>query len=68
LARKEEKEAVEAVLTEFFVLGDDGWRNSRCDADIAAYQAGARREAKKANEETRLKRHREGVQRCSSTA
>lgn len=57
---KEEKEAVEAVLTEFFVLGDDGWRNSRCDADIAAYQAGEpEREAKKANEETRLKRHRE---------
>lgn len=57
---KEEKDAVEAVLIEFFVLSDDGWRNARCDADIAVYQAGEpEREAKKANEETRLKRHRE---------
>ncbi|MRW88846.1 DUF1376 domain-containing protein [Duganella sp. FT80W] len=57
---KEEKDAVETVLAEFFVLGEDGWRNARCDADIAAFLAGEpEREAKKANEETRLKRHRE---------
>lgn len=57
---KEEKNAVTAVLSEFFFLTGDGWRNSRCDEDIEKYLAGEpEREAKKANEETRLKRHRE---------
>ena len=26
---------VESVLTEFFALGDEGWRHERCDAEIA---------------------------------
>lgn len=57
---EEEKDAVETILNEFFVLAEDGWRNERCDADIASYQAGEpEREAKKANEETRLRRHRD---------
>ena len=57
---KEEKDAVETVLAEFFVLGEDGWRNARCDADIAHYQAGEpEREAKKVNETTRMQRHRD---------
>lgn len=33
----EEREAVETVLREFFTLTDDGWRNKRCDAEIAKY-------------------------------
>jgi uncharacterized protein YdaU (DUF1376 family) len=33
----EEKRAVETVLNEFFVLQADGWHNSRCDKDLAAY-------------------------------
>lgn len=35
---KEEREAVETVLGEFFELLDDGWHNSRCDAEVARYQ------------------------------
>lgn len=57
---KEEKDAVETVLAEFFVLGEDGWRNARCDADIAAFKAGEpEREARKANETARVQRHRD---------
>jgi uncharacterized protein YdaU (DUF1376 family) len=57
---KEERAAVETILLEFFDLRDDGWHNDRCDEGIARYLAGEpEREAKKANEETRLKRHRE---------
>lgn len=56
---REQKKAVEAVLNEFFILREDGWHQDRCDEEIAAYQAGEpEREAKKANEETRTKRHR----------
>lgn len=45
---KEEKEAVETVLTEFFELRDDGWHNRRCDEEIARYldkQSKAKRSA-----------------------
>ena len=35
---KEEKEAVETILEEFFELSDDGWHNTRCDDEIARYQ------------------------------
>jgi uncharacterized protein YdaU (DUF1376 family) len=35
---KEEREAVEIVLNEFFTLQDDGWHNGRCDTEIARYQ------------------------------
>ena len=34
---KEEKEAVETVLSEFFELRDDGWHNRRCDEEIERY-------------------------------
>jgi uncharacterized protein YdaU (DUF1376 family) len=57
---KEEREAVETVLNEFFTLQDDGWHNARCDSEIARFKDGEpEREVKKANEENRLKRHRE---------
>jgi uncharacterized protein YdaU (DUF1376 family) len=57
---KEEREAVATVLEEFFVLAEDGWHNARCDAEIARFREGEpEREAKKANEDNRLKRHRE---------
>lgn len=59
-ASKAEKQAVEAVLNEFFDLQEDGWHQKTCDENIAAYLAGEpEREAKKANEEIRLKRHRD---------
>lgn len=64
---KEEKSAVQTVLEEFFYLGDDGWHQERCDRVIAEYQDGEpEREVKKANEETRLKRHREERSRLFS--
>lgn len=33
----DERAAVEAVLSEFFVLEADGWHQKRCDEDIARY-------------------------------
>lgn len=57
---RSQKQAVEAVLREFFTLGEDGWHQQTCDDVIAAFRAGEpEREARKANEENRLKRHRE---------
>jgi len=54
-----QREAVEAVLREFFVLQDDGWHKDDCDDAIERFQAGEpEREAKKKNEDTRLARHR----------
>jgi len=35
---KEQKQAVESVLREFFELRDDGWHQGRCDSEISAYQ------------------------------
>jgi len=42
---KQEREAVQTVLSEFFVLSDDGWHNKRCDEEIeqANGKAGANR-------------------------
>ena len=36
---KDEKEAVETILEEFFQRQEDGWRHGRCDEEIAKYQA-----------------------------
>lgn len=36
---KSQRAAVDAVLSEFFVLDGDVWRQKRCDEEIAAYQA-----------------------------
>lgn len=33
-----EKQAVEAVLREFFEVREDGWHQARCDSEIAIYQ------------------------------
>lgn len=35
---REEKEAVQTVLDEFFDLREDGWHQRRCDEEIARYQ------------------------------
>lgn len=35
---QEEREAVETVLREFFVLEADGWHNKRCDEEIAKFR------------------------------
>jgi uncharacterized protein YdaU (DUF1376 family) len=57
---REEKNAVASVLTEFFILLDDGFHQKTCDEAIEKFRAGEpEREVKKANEDNRLKRHRE---------
>jgi len=57
---KTQRDAVAAVLKEFFVLREDGWHQETCDDAIAAFQAGEpEREVKKANEDNRLRRHRD---------
>lgn len=38
-----EKQAVKQVLEEFFILQDDGWHNSRCDAELHRANAKAER-------------------------
>lgn len=57
---KEEREAVEAVLQEFFELQDDGWHQSRCDAELGNYHAKqAGREGAKEGAKERQRRARE---------
>lgn len=57
---KEEREAVETVLGEFFVLEDDGWHNSRCDAELARFMEKSEgKDAKRESERERQRRHRE---------
>ena len=36
---KKEREAVSSVLSEFFVLGADGWHNTRCDRELSRYKS-----------------------------
>ncbi|WP_265280654.1 YdaU family protein [Verminephrobacter aporrectodeae] len=57
---KDERDAVGAVLEEFFTLQNDGWHNARCDEEIARYKEGAsERDQKNAHEKERTRRHRE---------
>lgn len=58
--KKSERDAVQKILCEFFSLSDDGWHQERCDEEIAAYRQGEpERAVRKANENGRLRRHRE---------
>ena len=59
-ATKIQRDAVQSVLNEFFVLREDGWHNETCDEAINRFKEGEpEREVKKANEENRLRRHRD---------
>lgn len=45
---RDEKEAVQTILEEFFDLREDGWHNTRCDEEISRFQekrASAKRSA-----------------------
>lgn len=59
---KEERDAVDTVLKEFFELQDDGWHQSRCDAEIAVFHekqigsAGKRESAKERQRRARERR------------
>lgn len=70
------KADVESVLNEFFTLTDDGWRHSRCDAEIAKMQdkqakarasglasANARSKAQQASAERSLPAEQANVER-----
>jgi len=57
---KEEKKAVEDVLSEFFFQTEEGWRNSRCDEEIAKFHAKQpKAQEKKENDRERQQRARE---------
>ena len=57
---KEEKDSVDTVLQEFFLLEEDGWHQKRCDAVIEKYhEAEPDREAKRDAEKERQRRTRE---------
>lgn len=45
----EQREAVDTILAEFFTLADDGWRHSRCDAEISRAQEKRLKAAQSAN-------------------
>ena len=53
---EEEKSALNLVLEEFFVLQEDGWHNTRCDAEIAKYQ-GQIEQASRAGKASAAKRY-----------
>lgn len=42
-ASKDERKAVETVLTEFFVLGANGWQHGRCEREIEKAKVSAER-------------------------
>ena len=52
----DEREAMNLVLEEFFILQDDGWHNSRCDTEIAKYQ-GQIEQASRAGKASAAKRY-----------
>lgn len=52
----EEQQAVDAVLMEFFTQEVDGWRHSRCDAELAKYLEKQAGKAEEREHETERKR------------
>jgi uncharacterized protein YdaU (DUF1376 family) len=58
---KDEREAVEAILEEFFELQEDGWHNARCDEEIARYQEKQRKA--KASADARWNKNKTQVER-----
>lgn len=59
-ASKQDKEAVDVVLREFFTHTAEGWRHKRCDEEIQRYHEGdVERGAKRENAKERQRRSRE---------
>lgn len=57
---KQDREAVEVVLREFFNETPEGWAHTRCDAEIAKYhESEPDRQARKENDRERQRRARE---------
>jgi uncharacterized protein YdaU (DUF1376 family) len=61
---RDEKDAVQSVLEEFFKLTGDGWHNKRCDAELA--KANAQAETNRRIAEEREARRKERQQHGSS--
>lgn len=66
---KQDREAVETVLREFFTEGPDGWRHSRCDREIGRFRdksekakasIRARWEKAKSGSSSEVRTHNEG--------
>ena len=57
---REEKNAVETVLNEFFTLESDGWHNRRCDAELEKANAQADTNRKIAEDREAKRRERLG--------
>jgi uncharacterized protein YdaU (DUF1376 family) len=54
------RQAVQAVLEEFFTLEEDGWHNKRCDEEIAkTVESGEEHELKRTHERERQRRQRQ---------
>ena len=73
----EEKEALKAVLDEFFELHDDGYYHERCDLEIEKYRANssakaragkASAEARRKKKKARNKQKSTGVEQVLNTA
>lgn len=66
---QEEKDALLAVLGEFFTLTDEGYFNKRCNEEILKYQAymESKSKAGKASAEQRAKQKSTGVQQVFNT-
>lgn len=66
---KQQREAVDAVLEEFFTLEDDGWHQKRCDEELV--RANAQAEANRrvaADREERRRKFREASTNRADTA
>lgn len=63
---QEERDAVRLVLAEFFKLGGDGWRQSRCDEEIEACREKQAKAAKSAD--ARWSKQREERSECERNA
>ena len=57
---REEKNAVQTVLEEFFILESDGWHNKRCDAELEKANAQADTNRKIAEDRETKRRERLG--------
>lgn len=56
---KQEKQAIDTMLSEFFTLTDEGWTHARCDGEIAKAAAQSEEnEARRRNERERQERTR----------
>lgn len=63
---KDEKEAVETMLEEFFELSTDGWHHKRCDEEIERYQA--KRAKAQASANARWGRQQEASERNANAS